>query len=582
MPNNNEVDESILSLSEFLKLPTTVEFNALNTERFKNFAENTPYIKVGTQLASGYVPVYTNQKHIPSLFEELGSDFIGFFPQILSPLDQQSNVGGGISEVIRHPYLNLSGKGVIIGLVDTGIDYTKDVFQYEDKTTKIVSIWDQTLDGERSSDLYYGAEFSREQINEAIQSNDPFEIVPSRDTDGHGTFLASVAGGSDTSEYIGAAPGAELIVVKLKRAHQYYINKFLLPPNAPNLYQSTDYLLGAWYVFTRAQQLNRPVVLCVGMGSNFSGHDGNTPFEEYISILAQRIGFVVVTAAGNESNAKHHTEGVITKTGATDVISIRVGDKMSSFMVSIYGASYDRISVGVTSPTGEVISRVPFKVGLELTEDLTIDKTRISIGYYKDVNTVILVGFKDAKEGIWEITLYGDSVLSGAYHAWLPITGQISPNVEFMKPVPEYTIVFPGNSLRTITCGAYNYNNNTLSVSTSWGPTRLPRMAPDFVAPGVNVRGFYPSGLGTMTGTSASAAITAGAIAIMLEWGIVQGNMRAMDGDIVRLLLISGCKRDEGILYPNTRWGYGKLDLYGTFLRIKESSVIYDVEEGSQ
>jgi subtilisin family serine protease len=107
-------------------------------------------------------------------------------------------------------------------------------------------------------------------------------------------------------------------------------------------------------------------------------------------------------------------------------------------------------------------------------------------------------------------------------------------------------------------------------------------MAPDFVAPGVNVKGVYPTGFGTMTGTSAAAAIAAGAVAILMEWGLVQGNMRAMDGDVVRLLLISGCKRDEGILYPNTRWGYGKLDLYGTFLKIKESSIIYDTSMGIQ
>jgi subtilisin family serine protease len=577
----NSVDENALSLAEFVKLPTTVEFHTINTDRFQQFTKERPYIKVGPELLSGLVPVYTNKENIQNLFEELGSDFIGFFPKVLSPLEQQSNDAAGISPVIEHPYLNLSGKGVIIGFVDTGIDYTKDVFINEDGTSKIISIWDQTIDGERSPDLYYGAEFSRAQINEALKSENPFSVVPSTDTDGHGTFMASVAAGRETENYIGAAPGAEIIVVKLRRANEFYIDKYLLPPEEPNLFLATDILLGSRYIFTRAQELNLPVVLCIGMGSNLSGHDGNTPLEEYFSTVAQRIGYAIVTAAGNESNAKHHTEGTIPRTGSTDVISIRVGESMSSFTVGIFGASYDRISVGITSPTGEVISRVPFKVGMEVTEELTIDKTVITIGYYKDVNTVIILGLKNAKEGIWEITLYGDSILSGTYHAWLPITGQVSPWVEFMKPVPEYTTVFPANSLRTITCGAYNSNNNTLYVSSSWGPTRLPRMAPDFVAPGVNVSGVYPTGVGTMTGTSVAAAITAGAVAILMEWGIVQGNMKSLDGDITRLLLISGCTRDEGILYPNTRWGYGKLNLYGTFSKIKETSIVYDVREGT-
>jgi subtilisin family serine protease len=566
-----------MSLAEFIRLPTTVEFYTLNTDRFKRFAEERPYIKVGSETLSGYVVVYANVEYINTLFEELGSDFIGFFPKVMSPLARQSNDAAGITPVIDHPYLNLSGRGVVIGLVDTGIDYTKDVFQTEDGASKIISIWDQTLDGPRSPDLYYGAEFTREQINEALQAENPFDIVPSTDTDGHGTFLASVAAGSRTEDYVGAAPGAELIVVKLRRANPYYIEKYLLPPEEPNLFLASDVMLGIRYIFTKAQSLNLPMLICLALGSNLSGRDGNTPLEENISVIAQRIGCAVVTAAGNESNAKHHTQGVIPRTGATDVISIRVGETMSSFMVSIFAPSYDRISVGVTSPTGEVISRVPFKVGLEFTEKLTIDRTTISIGYYKDVNSVIIVKFIEAKEGIWEITLFGDSILSGEYHAWLPITGQVSPWVEFMKPVPEYTIVFPATSLRTITCGAYNSNNNTLYVSSSWGPTRLPRMAPDFVAPGVNVRGVYPTGFGSLTGTSAAAAITAGAIAILLEWGLGQGNLSSIDGDIIRLLLISGCQRDEGILYPNTRWGYGKLDLYGTFLRIKETSIVYDI-----
>ena len=164
--------------------------------------------------------------------------------------------------------------------------------------------------------------------------------------------------------------------------------------------------------------------------------------------------------------------------------------------------------------------------------------------------------------------------MSGEYHAWLPITGQVSPEVEFMKPVPEYTIVYPGNAMRSITCGAYNSGNNSLYVSSSWGPTRLPRIAPDFAAPGVNVKGVYPTGFGTMTGTSAAAAIAAGAAALLMQWGVIQENYLSMDGDVVRLFFISGCDREPDINYPNIRWGYGKLNLHGTFWELRESKVI--------
>ncbi|MCX7772647.1 MAG: S8 family serine peptidase, partial [Clostridia bacterium] len=277
MPNG--LDETELSLAEFVSLPTTVSFHVLNTASFQNYLKERPYIKVGPELKSGYMPAYTSVEHIQKIFVELGSDFTGFFPKIMSPLATPSLDTAGITPVIEHPYLDLSGKGVIIGIIDTGIDYTKEVFQFENGTSKIISIWDQTLDGPRSPDLYYGAEFSREQINAALASENPLDIVPSTDTDGHGTFLASVAAGSRTEDYVGAAPGAELLVVKLRRANPYYIDLYVLPQEAPNLYLATDFMLGMRYIFQRAEDLNLPVVLCVGMGSNINGHDGNTPLE---------------------------------------------------------------------------------------------------------------------------------------------------------------------------------------------------------------------------------------------------------------------------------------------------------------
>lgn len=400
-------------------------------------------------------------------------------------------------------------------------------------------------------------------------------MVPSIDEDGHGTFLASVAASNEKGEYIGAAPKAYIMAVKLRRAHDFYINKFLLPKDNPNLYESTDYLLGIKFLLDRSEELNIPAVVCVSMGSNSSGHDGNTLFEDYISFLSQRAGYAFVVAAGNESNQRHHTQGKIPRTGSTDTFSINVGEEGTSFTASIYGPSYDKVSVSITSPTGEVIARLPFKAGLKYREKLIFEDTTVFIEYYKGVNSIIHIGFEHATQGIWDVTLFGDAIVSGDYYVWLPITGQVSDLVELLKPVPEYTIVYPSTALRCITCGAYNSNDESLYVSSSWGPTRLPRMAPDLVAPGVNVRGIYPTGYGTKTGTCVSAAITAGAAALLLEWGIVRGNIPSMDGDLVRTSLIAGCTREENMIYPNTKWGYGKLDLYGSLAVIKESIMNY-------
>ena len=125
--------------------------------------------------------------------------------------------------------------------------------------------------------------------------------------------------------------------VKLRRAHPFFIERYALSESNPNLYESTDYLLGIKYILDRSEELNVPVVICIGMGSNGSAHDGSSLFEDYISFVARRTGYAFITAAGNESNAKHHTQGRIEKTGSTDSISIKVGKSDTSFSLNIYG-----------------------------------------------------------------------------------------------------------------------------------------------------------------------------------------------------------------------------------------------------
>lgn len=572
-------EELNLPLSEFVKLPTTVDFQVLATDRFKAFARNRPYIRLGTEFSNSYIVGYINQAYVTQLLNELGNDFLYFLPRIMSPTDSQSNDVSGITQVLNQPFLNLSGRGVIIGIVDTGIDYRNDAFKFEDGSTKILGIWDQTVDGDREEGLYFGSTYTSEDINNANRSDTPYNIVPSIDEDGHGTFLASVAASNETGEYIGAAPKAYLLVVKLKRASQFLIDRYLVSNDNPNLYESTDYMLGMKYIVDATERLNMPLVMCIGMGTNSGAHDGSTLIEEYISFISQRVGYAIITAVGNEANAKHHTQGRIRATRATEQISIKVGEQGASFTVIIHSPGYDKISAGITSPTGEAVSRVSFRSGLEYNNQLVLENTNITIRYYRDNNNNVIIALKNATQGIWNIVLYGDLIVSGEYWAWLPITGQVSPSVEFLRPVPEYTVVIPSTALRAIKCGAYNSNDQSLLVSSSWGPTRLFRVAPDFVAPGVDVKGIYPTGYGTMTGTSVASAVTAGLTALLLEWGIVQGNNASMDSDLIRSYLISGCQRENNLTYPNEQWGFGKVNLYGTFEVIKESAPDFDTND---
>ncbi len=509
----------------------------------------------------------------------MGSDFLDFLPRIMSPTDSQSNDVTGITRVLNQPFLNLSGRGVIIGIVDTGIDYRKEAFKFEDGSTKILGIWDQTVDGKRPDSLYFGSEYDSNDINQANLSENPYSIVPTIDEDGHGTFLASAAASNEKGDYIGAAPKANLLIVKLRRANQFLIDRYLVLKDNPNLYESTDYMLGMKYIIDKSEELNMPLVMCIGMGTNGGAHDGSTLIEEYISFESQRIGFAFITAVGNEANAKHHTQGKIKGTKATEKISIKVGEQGASFTVIIYGPGYDKISAGVVSPAGEAVPRVSFRSGLEYSNQLILENANIIIRYFRDNNNNVIVAIKNATQGIWDIILYGDLIVSGDYWAWLPITGQVSPTVEFLRPVPEYTAVIPSTALRAIKCGAYNSKDQSLLISSSWGPTRLFRVSPDFVAPGVDVNGIYPYGYGTMSGTSVAAAVASGLTALLLEWGIVNGNKPTMDSDLIRSFLISGCIREENLSYPNEKWGFGKVNLYDTFNVIKESASVFETEK---
>ena len=557
-----------IPLEEFVQLPTTVDFQVLDSERFREYAALRPYLYPGTTLANGYRVVYTEEKYISQVYRDLGGDFLFFEPKILSPVDIAANDSAGITAVLGQPFLDLTGSGVIIGIVDTGIDISQNAFRYEDGSTRIAALWDQTLDGKRTDGIYYGSVYDSEDINELLSGTSP---LPGTDEDGHGTFLASVAASSRQDKYIGSAPGAELICVKLRRARDFYIRSYLLSPDDPALYESTDYLLGVKFILDRAIALGRPAVILIGMGSNTSAHDGNTLFEDYISFVAQRPGFAFVNAAGNEANARHHTQGRIPDKG-TDTVSIKVGRQGVSFGTLIFSPSFDKVSVSVTSPTGEIMARKPFRSGEQYREKLILEDTTIILRYSRDLNDTAWIGLDKATEGIWQITLYGDKIIDGSYQAWLPITGQIDPSVEFLRPVPEYTVVYPSAAARTICCGAYNSFDGSLLVSSSWGPTRSAKTAPDLTAPGVRIGGIYPEGEGVMTGTSVSAAVCAGAAALLLEWGIVKGNMPSMNGDIIRSLLIGGAARGQCIIYPNNQWGYGKLDLYNTFQYLRETT----------
>jgi subtilisin family serine protease len=562
------------TIEEFIDAPDTVDFIARRSEYFEEFAREKSDILLTQTLAGRYVIGYVDRADFSMVADTLGTGFISSTSLILGLLDISSLDASGIIQVQQQPYLNLTGRGVIIGIIDTGIDYTQDVFIYEDGTSKIQYIYDQTTRGNTPPGFTIGTEYTNAQINEALKAENPYDIVPQKDTVGHGTFLASLAAGREVEDYIGAAPDAELIVVKLKSARPYYREMFLIPPDQENAFESSAVMVGIEYILDKSRELNRPVVICLGIGTSFGSHDGFSIFEEYLSGISNLRGVCLCTSAGNEAQSRHHTQGRIVSTEATENIELKVGESSGDAFISIWSGISDRFSLSIRSPTGELIDRVPARNGLRREAKLILEKARVTVAYYFPVEgssgQVSIVRIIDATPGIWTITLHGDIILEGTYHAWLPITGFISPDIEFLSATPYYTVVIPSTMFGCISCGAYNTANNSLYVRSSWGPTRATSVSPDLVAPGVNVGGFYPDGYGTMSGTSVSAAITTGASALLMQWGIVEQNDPALSTYQIKAYLIRGCTRTETMAYPNNQWGYGRLNLFRTFTFMRD------------
>ena len=533
----------------------------------------TDYKERGAQIFNNYYGMV----HYP-LEEELFQNYYeyGFFyntiPKLFTLLDLESLEASGILAVQNQPVLGLKGQDVLIGFIDTGIDYTHPAFRRPDGLSRIVGIWDQTLQtGQPPFDLNYGTAYSQEELNQALGMEDPFSLVPSRDENGHGTFLAGVAAGSALPQqsFSGAAPEALIAIVKLKPAKEYLKEIFYVTGSAP-AYQSTDIMLGIRYLILLADALKKPLVLCLGLGSNQGSHSGSSPLDSMLSVTDQYRGIHAVTAAGNEAGKAHHFYGTAANSGAYEAVEILVEPGTSGFCAELWGQPPEVYAVGFESPLGEVIQKLPPRISFSENISFILENTRIFVTS-EIVQTVsgqqlIFIRFSDPTPGSWKIRVYTDSFNNGNYHIWLPITGFSDPDVRFLRPNPDTTLTVPSASVSTMTTAAYNAYDNSLFLNSSRGFTRTGQIKPDFAAPGVNV--FGPNlrgGFTTATGTSVAAAITAGACAQIVEWGMGRTPPRIFNNTELKSLFIRGADRSRQELYPNREWGYGTLNVYQVF-----------------
>lgn len=541
-----------------------IEYNE-DISVFEQFPDSTVQI-INSILAFVHVPVSFITQDI---IYRMGYSVM---PTCFGIISESSLEASGVFRLRNIPVFNLRGQGVIIGIIDTGVDYTNPILQYADNTTRIVTIWDQTIVSDNPPlNMAYGTEYTREQINEALQNEDPLSVVPSHDDNGHGTMLAGISGGNQVAEsnFFGVAPDVEFAVVKLKPAKKYLRDFFFISHDAV-CFQETDIFQGMSYLFDLSIRLGRPIVICVAIGSSQGAHDGLGTLSTYVSGIASATGIGMVIAAGNEGNARRHYSGRADPTTGYDTVELNVAENEPGFSMELWGSAPDIYSIDILTPTGEYIPRIAAGRDEHRVITFIFEATIIYVDYQmveaQSGEQLILVRFEKPSPGIWRFNVYERGGLNLGFNIWLPMERFISDGTYFIRSDPFTTILTLGNAVSPLAVTAYNDADDSLYLNSSRGYTRINRIKPEVAAPGVNVIGpTLDGGFVPYTGTSISAAHTSGIAALIYEWAIIKGNLPAMSTVEMKNLIVRGARRDMNVAYPNRDWGYGILDIFNVF-----------------
>ena len=538
---------------------------------------------VNSTLAVVYVPLSTVT---PSTYTSYTYSAV---PKLYSLLDVTSMDAAGITPAGELPVLNNQGAGVIVGFVDTGINYTDSLFRNVDGSTRIIGIWDQTNNSDNSNNIenetvkpfsafsaLYGTQYTAEDINLALNSDNPASIVPTRDENGHGTFLASIAAGNrdERAGFSGAAPQASIAMVKLKPAKQY-LRDFYLIQDGAEAYQENDIMMGVSYLYFLARKYSMPLVVCIPLGTNMGSHMGMSRLGQYLNQVSLSNGSAVITAAGNETGARHHFRAVMDASTDEVTAELRVGEREAGFSMELWAENMGVYTVGFISPTGEVAREISVPLRGENTVSFLLEQTQITV--YTQIADVsagsqfIFMRFENPMSGIWRILIRNSLDIRETFHLWLPVRGFITDETYFLRPDPDTIITDPGNARYPITVTAYDHTKNSIYIHASRGYSLSGRIKPDLAAPGVNILGASVSGrrLTRMSGTSVSAAHLAGAAAILLNWGVLNANYPYLNTPVLKSIFVRGAQRNPALTYPNREFGYGTLDLYEAFLHLR-------------
>ena len=447
---------------------------------------------------------------------------------------------------------NLSGRGVLTAIIDSGIDYYHDDFRKENGNTRIVMLWDQTLD----------RMFTEEEINEALAAGSRTAaraLVPSVDTSGHGTAVAAIAAGNgreNNGQYRGIAYESDLLVVKLG------------VPKSDSFPRTTELMRAVNFVVREAVRRGMPVAVNLSFGNTYGSHDGTSLLETFLNDISNYGKAVFVVGTGNEGAGDGHSSGRLVMNQPQEV-ELTIGAYQTSFSVQLWKSYTDIFDISLITPSGETIGPISSRLGPQTLSfvNLTILLYYGKPGPYSVAQEVYLDFIPISNyvdEGLWRIRLTPREIVEGNFDLWLPSASVLSRSTRFLRPTPETTLTIPSTAAGVISVGAYDDAYQSFADFSGRGFTRMTnQVKPDLVAPGVGIiTARSGGGYESVTGTSFATPFVTGSAALLMQWGIVDGRDPFLYGEKIKAYLRRGARHLPGYSqWPNAELGFGTLCL---------------------
>lgn len=545
-----------------------------------------------------FVHIYMTNRFFALLFVKKGmiSEVLRMFPQIVNlersapfTLLGMSEAGNIADIIINREDTSLNGSGVLVAIIATGIDYLNPRFMNSDNTTRILTIWDQSInDGNIPPGLLFGTQFTRENINEAIKASesggDPYNIVSHRDEVGYGTAIAGIVGGRnlrDMDIITSFAPNCEFVIVKLKSMKRSNAELWGIENYEQGVYDSNDVVAAFRYVDELQQRLRRPVVVYSATGTNLGGHDGGAIAERYIDSITINRNLIFVTSTGDQGNTPIHLRETFPQGSIEKQVKIQVSEEEKNLNFFLYVIAPDQVSIGIISPSGEKVERVNIEPINGQEVSLTLGGSSITIQYFTEkkgpgVNRLdqrLDFFIRNTAAGVWTIIIFGDYVLNGEYDLWLEQKQFLKGNTGFIDAIPNTTLMTPSTATNIVVCSTYNQVEGKLYIDSGKGFTRDGRIVPTIAIPGENIRTIVANNKSViMSGPAVSGAVLAGIVTLMYQWGVVLSNDTNIYYSKIKSYFISSTTREKNQEYPNIETGFGVLNIKKLFQTLNETS----------